>query len=78
MSEIGQKIKELRKKARLSQEELGNAIGISRQSVTAWETGKAEPDGYNVRALAEALNTTAAYLLGEAEPADSSSRRMRP
>lgn len=34
----------LRKRAGLSQEELANAIGVSRQSISKYETGTAEPD----------------------------------
>ena len=41
---IGNKIKELRKQRRITQEQLAGSIGISFQSVSKWETGVALPD----------------------------------
>lgn len=41
---IGNKIKELRKSRGLTQEQLANAIGISFQAVSKWETNIAYPD----------------------------------
>ena len=40
---IGNKIRDLRKEKKLSQNELGKSIGVSQTTVTAWETGRAEP-----------------------------------
>lgn len=42
--EIGNKIKFLRRKAGLTQEQLGERLNISAQSVSKWETGTAMPD----------------------------------
>lgn len=41
---IGNKIKELRKKRRITQEELAKSIGISFQAVSKWENGITLPD----------------------------------
>ena len=41
---IGNKIKELRKQRRITQEQLANSIGISFQAVSKWENGIALPD----------------------------------
>jgi putative transcriptional regulator len=40
------KISDLRKKANLTQEQLADALGLSRQSVNAWEQGKSRPRLY--------------------------------
>ena len=37
--EMGQKIKQLRYKAGLTQEQLAEQMGVSAQSVSKWETG---------------------------------------
>ena len=42
--EIGNKIKQLRQNAGITQEQLANALGISAQSVSKWETGTTMPD----------------------------------
>lgn len=41
---IGDKIAQLRKAASLSQEELAEAVGVSRQAVAKWETGESVPE----------------------------------
>ena len=41
---IGEKIKELRTAHNMSQEQLAEALNVTRQSVSKWETGKANPD----------------------------------
>ncbi len=42
--ELGNKIKQLRNKASLTQEQLADELGISPQSVSKWETGASMPD----------------------------------
>ncbi len=37
------KVKELREKASLTQKELGEKVGVSRQAINAIETGKFDP-----------------------------------
>lgn len=41
---LANKIIELRKKAGLSQEELAEKLGVSRQSVSKWEMAQSTPD----------------------------------
>lgn len=36
---FGKRIKQLRKQHRLTQSELGEMVGLTQQSITAWETG---------------------------------------
>ena len=40
---LGEKILENRKRIGLSQEELGNELNVTRQSVSLWETNQAQP-----------------------------------
>lgn len=42
--ELGKKLKELRKIAGLTQEQLSKVIGISRVNYTRYENGKVSPD----------------------------------
>ena len=65
---LSEKIYYCRKKAGMSQETLAARIGVSRQAVSKWETGEAEPELGKLRLLAEAFGVTADWLLSEAEP----------
>ena len=63
----GEKIKELRKKCGISQEELAKRIGVSRRSLIYYEQGDSFPTKPEViTALAEAFGITTDELLGGA------------
>ena len=50
---LGSRIAELRKEKNLSQEKLAELLGVSRQAVTKWESGKSFPDTENLLRLSE-------------------------
>lgn len=60
---IGQTIKDLRKSKKMSQTELATILHVSQQTITAWETGKAEPSSSTISSLADYFNVTTDYLL---------------
>lgn len=60
---FSEKIKEIRKKEGISQEQLAERIGVSRQAITKWETGKGLPDVENMVIIAEIFKTTIDELL---------------
>ena len=62
---LGEKIFTARKKAGLSQTDLADAVGVSRQSVSKWETGESAPEAGNLLLIAKALNVTTDWLLSE-------------
>lgn len=63
----GEKIRELRKKCGISQEELAGRIGVSRRSLINYEQGDSFPTKPEViTALAEAFGITTDELLGDA------------
>ncbi len=57
------KLKEIRKKEGISQEQLAERIGVTRQAITKWETGKGLPDVENMVIIAEIFKTTIDELL---------------
>ena len=63
----GTTIRDLRKQHRLSQTDLAKAVHVSQATVTAWETGKAEPSSSALNTLASYFNVSADYLLGRKE-----------
>ena len=63
---IGAKVKELRVQKGLTQEELADRVGVSRQAVSKWESGTADPSTSNLLALAKLFGISAEELLREA------------
>ena len=61
---VGEKISDLRKAADLSQEKLAELVGVSRQAVTKWESGSANPDTENLIRLAEIFGCSLDELCG--------------
>lgn len=53
---------ELRRQAGLSQEELANLLGLTRQAVQKWEAGTSRPDMDNLVALADYFKVSLDYL----------------
>lgn len=64
---IGERIALLRHRAGLSQEDLAQAMHVSRQSVSKWEQNLSGPDLSRVVALARYFQVTTDYLLLDEE-----------
>ncbi|MFA6829913.1 MAG: helix-turn-helix transcriptional regulator [Bacilli bacterium] len=60
---IANRLAELRKKNGLSQEDLADKIGLSRQAVSKWERAQASPDTDNLICLAKLYNISLDQLL---------------
>ena len=54
---------ELRKKAKLTQSELGEKLSISAQAISKWENGASEPDVSTIKKLAEIYGVTTSYII---------------
>lgn len=65
---LADRLVELRKEHKLSQEALAEKLGLSRQSISKWERAEASPDTDNLIALAEVYGVTLDELLGNNEP----------
>ena len=57
-------ISSLRKAAGISQAELGKAIGVAQNTVSAWEKGVRQPDNSCLRLLAEYFSVSVDEVLG--------------
>ena len=58
------RLKELRKQAHLTQVELAKRLGIGQSSYADWERGKKKPTQENLVKIAQILNVTIDYLVG--------------
>lgn len=64
---LSDNIRSYRKKNNLSQDELAEKIGVSRQSVSFWETGQTQPTLDNIISLSKIFNISSDELLGNTE-----------
>ena len=65
---IADRIQHLRKAKGMSQEELADQIGVSRQAVSKWESGQTSPDLEKIILLSDFFEVTTDYLLKGMEP----------
>lgn len=63
---FGKRVRQLRREEKLSQEELGNLVGVHTNTISKWEN-EAVPNMGKVIKLAQVLGTTSAYLLGDSD-----------
>ncbi len=64
---LSNNIRNYRKKLNLSQDELAEKLGVSRQSVSFWETGQTQPTIDNIIALAKVFQISTDMLLGNSD-----------
>ena len=74
---IANKLVELRKKNGLSQEELADKLGLSRQAVSKWERAESSPDTDNLICLAKLYNVSLDDLLNTDETLEEISREVK-
>ncbi|MBE5754001.1 MAG: helix-turn-helix transcriptional regulator [Clostridiales bacterium] len=61
------KLKELRKEANLTQEQLAKKLGLKYFNIGDWERGKCEPCIGDLIKLAQIFNVSVDYLIGNCE-----------
>lgn len=68
---IGQRIAQCRRQAGLSQEALGEKMGVSRQAISKWESDGSIPEIDKLIALSRLFSTTVGWLLGIEQAPDA-------
>lgn len=71
---LSEKIYALRRKNGLSQEQLAEKIGVSRQAISKWGGGMSTPELDKLKVLSEFFQVTIDELTGEEEPDHSAAR----
>ena len=61
--QIGDKIKKLRRKRKVTQEQLAKQLGVTPQAVSKWEEGLAYPEIHLLVPIADYFSVTVDYLL---------------
>ena len=78
MADISKNIRKLRTEQGLSQEQLAEQIGVTRQTISSWERGASFPDLGMVEKLTSALETDLPHLLDPNAAAGRKGRRVKP
>ena len=61
---VGEKIAELRKKLKMTQDEFGDRIGVSRQAVASWEQGISMPKSDRILDICRTFEISSDYFYG--------------
>lgn len=72
---IADRIQSLRKAKGISQEQLADIIGVSRQAVSKWESEQSAPDLEKIILLCDYFEVTTDYLLRGIEPAEEAVKK---
>ena len=64
MTIFTERLKELRKKKGLKQQEIAELLGVKRNTYSDWENGKTEPSFENLIKLADLLEVSLDWLFG--------------
>ena len=67
---LGEKLKDARKNAGLSQDQLAEKLCVSRAAVAKWETDRGLPDIMNLKSISKLLNVSIDALLDDGEAMD--------
>ena len=70
-SSLGEILKEHRVRCKMTQEFVAESLGVSRQAVSKWETGTADPSTSNLLALAKLFGVSAEELLRQVDRMDA-------
>lgn len=76
--ELNERIATVRKAAGLTQEQLGELVGVTRQAVSKWESGQTVPDAITMGRLCLALHVSADYVLLGKEPEETGTGQPAP
>ena len=76
--DIGQKIKEARKRKNMTQEELGNIVGVQKSAIAKYESGRVvNIKRSTLQKIASALNIRPSELVFEDSPKESASFHVK-
>lgn len=65
--EFAERLKTLRKQAKLTQTQIAEKLNISQQAYASWERGVNKPTQENLVKIAQVLNVSVDYLVGNSE-----------
>ncbi|MCK9348177.1 MAG: helix-turn-helix domain-containing protein [Sphaerochaeta sp.] len=67
MATLGERIKEMRKSSGMTQSELAEKLGMTKGTISAWESDARRPDFEALDSMCDLFHATIDYLLGRAQ-----------
>lgn len=64
---LGKRLKILRSEKKITQEELGKVVNVTKVSISGYENGNRTPDTETLQKLADFFNVSTDYLLGRSD-----------
>jgi len=64
---LPERLRRLRSEMNMSQRELGNALGLSKGTISMYETGNRIPEPHTLEAIADFFNVSMDYLYGRSD-----------
>jgi Predicted transcriptional regulators len=65
MNVFGERMQDLRKDLKITQDEMALTLNVTKGAVSGWERGIREPNTEMQKKISTILNTTVSYLIGE-------------
>lgn len=64
---LGERLKKLRNERKITQEELGKKVNVTKVSISGYENGNRNPDTETLQKLADFFEVSTDYLLGRTD-----------
>lgn len=64
---LGRRLKKLRNSIKLTQEELGKEVNVTKVSISGYENGNRSPDTETLQKIADFFDVSTDYLLGRSD-----------
>lgn len=75
--DLGNRLYELRKTKRISQEEAAEKLGVTRQTISKWETNQSQPDFDKILPICELYEITTEELFGKQKESKQTIEKQR-
>ena len=76
LEELSKRIRQARKEARISQVELGRAVGVSDKAISSYEKGRSTPSFAKLKKIAQATEHSLTYFSNDEKAEDTITNKL--
>ncbi|TPE70804.1 helix-turn-helix transcriptional regulator [Halalkalibacterium halodurans] len=74
---LGERLKKLRNERKITQEELGKKVNVTKVSISGYENGNRNPDTETLQKLADFFEVSTDYLLGRTDDKPNEKKEVK-